>query len=567
MPSLRAPECVVTEGRQRVGLGLRRLRGERASNRLARRLRVADGARVLGRPASGRLVVVEEGTHHDRDDGDGVLLSRALPRRGGLLVLPPPPKGPVPHQVAVVVRAAGREGHRVVAPLLGIEVRGVVVRDDDALRRQRDRAVEEGALHRLVEHLVRAGDGAGEAEGLDDEVGRASAKKGRHLVGVIRPLRAVSERLREDAAREAEQFGEGVGAAGGGAYRCREQQRHADRVEQLVHLWLLPRRHVRAAEAGAARRLAAARPGAGGAHPVHVGCHRLDAGHRVGEGTPVDRPAGEGLWPGAVAVQVEEALEGGGGERARRLQQRRVRRRQEPVQRADGRVDGDLCDEVVPRLLRLPLELGRSHVEQQRGERLEDGLRHPPRARCRGRLDPPPPRRQPCVQVRPRLLARNSAAVLELGDHRRRACDVLAEGFAPGGVVLGAGVEKERQVGRLRQRRPLDQPAVEAAGALAVRVERYLASEAVVADANCVPEHEVAPKVGVEVLAPGRQQRVGPHALLKPLEEELVPIHRQVIGQRRDPHQQHTKQRVAERASQAPHGEPLEQQRAAAAAG
>mmetsp|Transcript_26843 Transcript_26843/g.86247 ORF Transcript_26843/g.86247 Transcript_26843/m.86247 type:complete len:257 (+) Transcript_26843:593-1363(+) len=153
---------------------------------------------------------------------------------------------------------------------------------------------------------------------------------------------------------------------------------------------------------------------------------------------------------------------------------------------------------------------------------------------------PPPPRRQPRVQVRPRLLARSSAAVLELGDHRRRARDVLAEGFAPGGVVLGAGVEKERQVGRLRQRRPLDQPAVEAAGALAVRVERYLASEAVVADANCVPEHEVAPKVGVEVLAPGRQQRVGPHALLKPLEEELVPIHRQVIGQRRDPHQQHT---------------------------
>ena len=130
---------------------------------------------------------------------------------------------------------------------------------------------------------------------------------------------------------------------------------------------------------------------------------------------------------------------------------------------------------------------------------------------------------------------------------------MLAEGFAPGGVVLGAGVEKERQVGRLRQRRPLDQPAVEAAGALAVRVERYLASEAVVADANCVPEHEVAPKVGVEVLAPGRQQRVGPHALLKPLEEELVPVHRQVIGQRRDPHQQHTKQRVAERAGQAPH--------------
>mmetsp|Transcript_42322 Transcript_42322/g.136443 ORF Transcript_42322/g.136443 Transcript_42322/m.136443 type:complete len:240 (-) Transcript_42322:165-884(-) len=128
---------------------------------------------------------------------------------------------------------------------------------------------------------------------------------------------------------------------------------------------------------------------------------------------------------------------------------------------------------------------------------------------------PPPPRRQPRVQVRPRLLARSSAAVLELGDHRRRARDVLAEGFAPGGVVLGAGVEKERQVGRLRQRRPLDQPAVEAAGALAVRVERYLASEAVVADANCVPEHEVAPKVGVEVLAPGRQQRVGPHALLK----------------------------------------------------
>eukprot|EP00967_Tisochrysis_lutea_P093259 scaffold134850_cov35-Tisochrysis_lutea.AAC.1 len=105
----------------------------------------------------------------------------------------------------------------------------------------------------------------------------------------------------------------------------------------------------------------------------------------------------------------------------------------------------------------------------------------------------------------------------------------------------------------------LDHPAVERGGPLPSRIERDLPRQLVFADAQRVPEEEVAAATLVKLPPRARVERVDPHLLLKGGEEHAA-VAQQIVASR-NAHEQRAKQRVAQRACGDSSGESLEDSR------